>query len=54
MLSKNPNSIELLKTNRKKINWKALSLNENAFELIKERVEYESKLSPKKYENLNP
>jgi hypothetical protein len=31
-----------------------LSLNENAFELIKERVEYESKLSPKKYENLNP
>lgn len=54
MLSKNPNAIELLKANRKKINWKALSLNENAFELIKERVEYESKLSPKKYENLNP
>jgi hypothetical protein len=52
MLCKNPNAIELLKANRAKINWKALCLNENAFDLIKERLEYETSLTPEEYKKL--
>lgn len=64
-LCKNPNAIELLKKNRKKINWKlprrgssmhacgyGVCLNENAFELIKERAEYEMSLTHEEYEDL--
>ena len=51
-MCKNPNAIELLKKNRKKINWRLLCLNENAFELIKERAEYEMRLTPEEYEEL--
>ena len=43
-MCKNPNAIELLKKNRKKINWRLLCL--------KERAEYEMSLTPEEYEEL--
>ena len=43
-MCKNPNAIELLKKNRKKINWRLLCLNE--------RAEYEMSLTPEEYEEL--
>ena len=52
LLSSNPNAIHLLKNNQDKINWYYLSTNPNAINLIEERIEYESTLTPKQYNNL--
>jgi hypothetical protein len=41
-----------LKTNPDKIVWRYLSINPNAFELIKERVEYEESLQTEEYYKL--
>jgi len=42
----------LLKDKPNKIYWNYLSLNPNAIELIKERIDYENNLSIDEYENL--
>lgn len=52
MLSQNPNAIELLKANPKKIYWGVLSGNEKAFDLLKDRYEYESNLTPEEYDSI--
>ena len=52
LLSSSPNAIHLLKNNQDKINWYYLSTNPNAINLIEERIEYESTLTPKQYNNL--
>jgi hypothetical protein len=51
-LSVNPFAIEILEKNKELINWKYLSMNPNATELLKERAEYESTLKPEQYKNL--
>ena len=42
----------MLKNNQDEINWYYLSENPNAINLIEERIEYESTLTPKQYNNL--
>ena len=42
----------MLKDKPNKIYWNYLSLNPNAIELIKERIDYENNLSIDEYENL--
>jgi len=51
-LSANPNAIELLYNNYNKIHWIQLSGNPNGILLLKERLEYENRLSKEEYENL--
>lgn len=51
-LSANPNAIELLYNNYNKIDWIRLSGNSNGILLLKERLEYENRLSKEEYENL--
>ena len=51
--SSNKNVLELLKFNRDKIDWNELSGNENAIELLKERIECEKNLNKDEYKKLS-
>ena len=53
-VSRNPKAIKILKENKNKIVWSAFSENPNAceFELLKDRVEFEEKLSRNKYNEI--
>ena len=50
--STNSSMIELLKENKDKIHWNELSENEYAIDLLRDRIEYEKKLTQKEYEDL--
>ena len=54
-VSRNPKAIKILKKNLNKIVWSAFSENPNAceLELLKERVEFEEKLSRNKYNEIS-
>ena len=51
--SSDKNVLELLKFNRNKIDWNELSGNENAIELLKERIECEKNLNKDEYNKLS-
>jgi hypothetical protein len=51
-LSENPRAIKILENNKDLVNWKYITRNPNATELLKERAEYERTLTSKQYTNL--